>query len=377
MSTYSRRQILTAGALGIGGLYGVSAYKVAAVTADSFTAPDQSLLTRDGTVDRILITPHVTITWEGVTAGMSIELALSIGNDENTQTERLETRSDILETTTGTADFAFTTHDILETDVFDPADFSVDTPGEATETDVWFFLDITVSDEDKSIVSDRSETAATLTINRLPEPSIETFAIDDDSNPGRTRCTVSWAVSDEMTDLETVTSALQFDADTEPHEEQTSTVTGTDASGDHEYDIGETDPDGYAITLTVTNAEGIAHSATLAEDEGFTDPGGDSFATLDATITDTERHGSEASPTAATISYESAEAEPLEVTATMEVNDAVSSGSDTGTSGTIDLDLEVEGGPPTDTATITVTTGATETYQIDLTADDGTVSLLD
>ena len=379
MRTYSRRTVMHTGMVSLGalsGLYGIVDASVAAIGVDAFSAPDQSIVTRDGSVSGIIINPNVSITWEGMTQGYVCDVVLRVGNVDASETATLATRSITFDTTAGSTDIDFSAYDLLATDEFDSTDFVVESPGAQSETSVSFGLDIDVNAGSNLIISESAETSTTLTVKRLPKPSIEVFTIHDSSNPAHTRCTVSWEVSDDATELASVASALQFESDDEPSATDATSVSGDNASGEHEYEINEIDPDGYALTLTVTNEEGITRTETLAEEEGYDYPDAISFETLTATITETELHGQNEKPTAAMIEYTTESDELVELTATMTVNDDAASASDTGSQGTISVNLDSSGGS-TDIATITVSGAAIPTYETDLRAADGTISLLE
>ena len=88
-------------------------------------------------------------------------------------------------------------------------------------------------------------------------PVIDEFELTDRSNPRWARVRVDWAVSDDDGNLDTVTSELGDGLDS-----QTSDVSGSSASGEH--DLRERDGHGktYDVTLTVTDTDGNSTSET-------------------------------------------------------------------------------------------------------------------
>ena len=93
------------------------------------------------------------------------------------------------------------------------------------------------------------------------ELSIDTFAVENKSNPRWTRADVEWAVSSSTNDgeLEMVTSVLHHENDDEsaPYAEEASAVDGFEADGEHDL---RTDADGLAdddaeVTLLVETSE--------------------------------------------------------------------------------------------------------------------------
>ena len=376
MPPYHRRHVLKQGILGaglIGGLHRFMGSANASMVITDFSAPDQSILTRDGTVSQVTINPKLEFAWEGVRAGTAVEIDLrgKLGSNESYVT--VDSKTTTLENTTGTKNFEFSEQDILEMDAFSSDSLMVDEPGSKTVAD----LDFQVTSEllqDEEVIGDHTVSAmATLTVERLPEPTITSFSVEDDSNPQHTRCTVDWAVSDEVTELESVTSALIFSSDSDPVATETSSISGSTASGEHEFDINETDPDGYVIELLATNSEGITREETIEAGDEFEDPGETWLTDLFATITESESHGNQERPTAATIEF--AAEFSVDITATMAVNETVTSESQSAESGTFELELD-PGGGPTDTATIEVVVDGGSTHERDITVADGTVDML-
>jgi subtilisin len=89
-------------------------------------------------------------------------------------------------------------------------------------------------------------------------PSIDQFALTDDSNPAWTRYYVDWSVSDGDGDLADVTSEL-LDASGSVVASESNAVGGSSASG---TDYLETKSSASEIRLTVTDAAGNATSST-------------------------------------------------------------------------------------------------------------------
>ena len=107
----------------------------------------------------------------------------------------------------------------------------------------------TESDDDDN--DDDEETTA---------PVIDEFVLTDRSNPRWARVRVDWAVSDDDGNLDTVESVLELDGDEKDSEK--SSVSGSDAEGEHDLRERDGHDETYDVTLTVTDTDGNKTSQT-------------------------------------------------------------------------------------------------------------------
>lgn len=378
MSPLTRRQTLwSAGAsLSVAsGLPFVPRRVSAGVTVTEFSATDDAIITSDGTVRSIWATPHVEIEWEGFTDGADLTIEIWVKNIDSSETALLIVDSESNVSTTGSRSVSFDPHDILETDVFSATDFTVDEPGTTRETDIEYELTVTGESEDETLVVDQQSTKATVTVERIPGPDIQSVALDDDSNPARTRVTVSWAVSDEF-EVDAVTSKLRFQDDDTILDSETTETSGYDVSGEHELDVQETSTDDYVVTVVAVNEHDVSSTVTQLESGRYENGESDvEFSTLTAVVSATQQRANTSEPTQVTFEYAFEDDYTETVEYTIGVSNSAESTTSTGSNGTVVIDID-PGGPPEETASVSVVRADGSEYSKDITVDDGEVDLL-
>ncbi|MFQ3319059.1 MAG: subtilisin family serine protease [Natronomonas sp.] len=116
-------------------------------------------------------------------------------------------------------------------------------------------VDARATDSDGA-TTDASQVTVTVDNEADSAPTIDTFALTDDSNPQWTRYDVDWAVSDGDGDLATVTSEL-VDGSGNVLDSDESSVGGGSASGTHYVESKTTASE---VVLTVTDSAGNSTS---------------------------------------------------------------------------------------------------------------------
>ncbi|MEF8830116.1 MAG: S8 family serine peptidase [Halobacteriales archaeon] len=119
-----------------------------------------------------------------------------------------------------------------------------------------YTVEATATDSNGNTASDT--TAVSETEDTSTAPTIDTFALTDDSNPAWTRYYVDWAASDDDGDLSSVTSEM-LDSSGNVLDSASSSVSGSSASGQHYL---ESKSAGAEIALTVTDDAGNTTTAT-------------------------------------------------------------------------------------------------------------------
>ena len=387
MHNPTRRQLLQTAAATTAaatGLYFVPGSAKADLSITNFTAFDDYILTRDGSVSAVWADPTIELEWVGLHEGADLEAVIRVTNVDSDGSDTLVELHETLAATNGSATFALNQADVTSVDSFETADFEVEESGAIRETEIEFEVTVTVQADNETYISDTRADVATITVERLPGPTIDTFELEDDSNPAHTRVDVTWAISDEHADLEEVTSELRFADSDQLLDSVTTQVGGTEASGDHYLQVQETSDDNYEVTLLATNVDGNATVETKLDTGEYVDddpkepddPEDGGFSVLTAEVTETDTHGhANEYPTQVTFYYEFEAEHGETVEFTVEVSNTTETVTDTGNSETVVVDIN-PGGQPGDTATVTVTKEDGEQYIEEISADDGEVDLL-
>lgn len=349
----------------------------AELAVPTFEATGDSILSGDGTIDAVWVDPTIVFEWVGVGADASLEWTLSASLSDVESESIIASGVESITSPSGSASLGEDAVDLLDTDGIDAEDFTVEDPDTIRDTPVSFALDASLTLDSSQTVATSATTDAIVSVERPPLPAIETFSLTDDSTPGRARVSVSWEVTDETVELETVRSDLRpLDGET-VHDEQETAVEGHAASGTHDLESGELADDEYEIKLVVENTAGVTRTETAAgEGEHGGDDPQDVFAELTAAVTDTSAHGNTDRPTEVTIDFERTEDEATPVECTVSVSDATVDDSSEAMADTLLLEPDQEG-PPTDEATVTVEVPDWTAVTESITAADGTVDLLD
>ncbi len=105
-----------------------------------------------------------------------------------------------------------------------------------------------------SVHTEDDSGTGTLTVAELEAPTIHTFELTDTSNPRWARVRVEWVVSHEGGQLDSVETALILDGNV--IDSETSSVSGEQASGEHELRERDGHGETYEVKLTITDSAG-------------------------------------------------------------------------------------------------------------------------
>lgn len=242
------------------GLFHVPTVTRADVGVADFSASDDSVLTTDGSITAVNVTPTIVVAWAGIGADADLELAIDVENVANGATERIYEWDDRIAETNGERTYELERTDLTETGAFDRADFEAPEDGEVRESDVRFHLDVRVETDDGDTASGTATDVATITVEHRASvpPEIDAFELVDRSNRRWTRVEVDWSVSDVDSDLEDVTTELFVN--NELADAESTAVDGATADGNHH--LRSRDEGSYEVTITVTDGRGNTTTET-------------------------------------------------------------------------------------------------------------------
>jgi len=340
-------------------------------SVSEFMVRDSHIRTADGTVTSVNAEATFEIGWEGIDGEGTLSVTLTAENVATGESTAVVEMSDELGATHGTRTYAPDDIDLLTTSVFEAKGFEAE-ENDTEETDIRYELLATLETGDTTRHVTTADTA-TVSVEHVADPRVESVDVVDDSNPARDRAIVTWTVSDPGGRLDEVTTELRPEESTETLDAQTTSVDGSDADGEHELESNDGGP--YEIATTVTNTDGNTDTETnpfgTAQE---LDDGDTVFETLTAEITDT-RGGNDA-PSEATFEYAIDSSEPHTIQFTLEVDGNTDIEV---VEGTTDGTAIVDGGggqpPNTDTATVTADIDGGERCSADITEADGQVTL--
>lgn len=368
----NRRQIVRRlAAVATGGILASTVADRSSASISEFIAYDSHIRTADGTVTAVRAETTVEAGWKGLDDGGTLSLTVTAENVATGASATITEVSEELETTNGTRTYDLGSHNLLEASAFDAEDFEAE-ENQTEETEIRYELLASLETGETTQHVTVADTA-TVSVEHVADPRIESVDIVDDSNPARDRAVVTWTVSDPGGELDEVTTELRPEGSTETLDTQTTSVDGSNADGEHELE--STDGGPYEIVITVTNTYGRTDTETkpfgTAEEQ---DDGDAAFEALTAEVTDTR--GGDDAPVEVVFEYAIDSSEPQTIQFTLDVDGNVESEIVEGTTdGTVVVD-EGGGQPPnTDTATVTADIDGGERCSADITEADGEMPL--